>query len=360
VDRIRFALSIPAIFFRGRKCGSHLTVFLLFGGVALALALPMLVHREAGPDAWTLWTAYARADNCDFWSPLSRSRSSYECTAYILRPSGINIDNAWLYGCLCNLVLTVLPFFFFRGVSLSVLVVMLVWSVVRGFFLENLTKEILVGGVTVIILLAALWRRPVVGIIVAALAYGVMIRSYWVLVVVAWYGLVVIRPRLNVKRFLLILPVFYFCVALVVHELTGGTLTGFRQSSNEMRILGEEGARSLIVPLLSGGDLMSQVLDTLLVLLRLVFPVELIVLSGLQQAIFVALAIITTLLCTRAFFDHFGQRTALPLLAFPIAFLMIQAIFEPDFGSFARHFSMVAPIAFGGIGMWLTEQRKVW
>ena len=60
----------------------------------------------------------------------------------------------------------------------------------------------------------------------------------------------------------------------------------------------------------------------------------------------------------RKFLARPPGRGSLPLLAFPIAFLMVQAIFEPDFGSFARHFSMVAPLSFAGLGLWLRERQE--
>ena len=77
------------------------------------------ILRDPGPDAMTLWSSYARADNCNFWNPFSPDRSSYECSAFLLRPTGINLTNAWAYGMFCNFFLTAIPVVVFRRMPLT-------------------------------------------------------------------------------------------------------------------------------------------------------------------------------------------------------------------------------------------------
>ena len=77
--------------------------------------MPLLIPRDPGPDAMTLWSSYARADNCNFWNPFSPDRSSYECSAFLLRPTGINLTNAWAYGMFCNFFLTAIPVVVFQA-----------------------------------------------------------------------------------------------------------------------------------------------------------------------------------------------------------------------------------------------------
>jgi hypothetical protein len=36
---------------------------------------------------------------------------------------------------------------------------------------------------------------------------------------------------------------------------------------------------------------------------------------------------------------------------------LVQGLFEPDFGSFARHFSMVVPVLFVGLGLQLRSKK---
>lgn len=350
-------LALPAVSIRGRRVDKFAAALVLIGGIIFSLLVPSLVHREAGPDALTLWASYSRADNCDFWSPFSGSRSSYECTAYILRPTGINLDNAWIYGGLCNFLLIFLPITFFKRIPISIFLTMVAWTVIRGFFLENLTKEIIVGATVIAMLIGARGRFAPIAVISIAALYGIAIRPYWVLVAAAALGLIIVRKHLTRTRFFLLLPLLYVVIAIAISLVLGMTMTGFRQASNEMRILGEEGSRTLIMSVLNGTDIISQALDTSIIFFRLLFPIEVIILSGPHQLVFTATSSYTAVYLLRAFLsNHPVPRSALPCLAFSTSFLVVQAVFEPDFGSFARHFSMVAPIAFCGIGAWLREK----
>ncbi|MDF9880014.1 hypothetical protein OKW12_001182 [Pseudomonas silensiensis] len=152
------AISLPSIEFRGRKLDSPISFLILLCGLFLSIAMPLLMHRDPGPDAMTLWTSYVRSDNCNFWNPFSPDRSSYECSAYLLRPTGINLTNAWAYGMLCNLFLTSIPIFIFKRIPITIFLTLCLWGVVRSFFLDNLTKEIIVSVAVIAILFFLLFE----------------------------------------------------------------------------------------------------------------------------------------------------------------------------------------------------------
>ena len=165
---------------RGKKLDSYVSFLILFTGLFLSVAMPLLVPRAPGPDAMTLWSSYARADNCNFWNPFSPDRSSYECSAFLLRPTGIDLTNAWAYGMFCNFFLTAIPVVVFRRMPLAIFGTLCLWGIVRSFFLENLTKEIIVSVAVLSILLSSLTRKYRGGFFLSAV-YGVLIRPYWIL-----------------------------------------------------------------------------------------------------------------------------------------------------------------------------------
>ena len=57
-------LKLPCIEFRGKRLDSYVSFLILFTGLFLSVAMPLLIPRDPGPDAMTLWSSYARADNC--------------------------------------------------------------------------------------------------------------------------------------------------------------------------------------------------------------------------------------------------------------------------------------------------------
>ncbi len=356
------AISLPSIEFRGRKLDSPISFLILLCGLFLSIAMPLLMHRDPGPDAMTLWTSYVRSDNCNFWNPFSPDRSSYECSAYLLRPTGINLTDAWAYGMLCNLFLTSIPIFIFKRIPITIFLTLCLWGVVRSFFLDNLTKEIIVSVAVIAILFFSFSKRYRAGFFLSALFYGVLIRPYWILFSLVWVGVCVMKKHVSRFSFFVMLFMFYLVIATAIQLLVGYSVSSIRASNNEQRTLGEEGSKSLIVSWINGGDFVSQAVDSMSIFFRLSFPVELILLSGLGQIIFVVLMMMTSLLMFKMMTSsHYKGSTIEPkvkeLIAIPLSFLLVQGLFEPDFGSFARHFSMVVPVLFLGLGLQLRSKK---
>ncbi len=251
-------LKLPRIEFRGRTFDSSISFLILFTGLFLSVAMPLLVPRDPGPDAMTLWSSYARADNCNFWNPFSPDRSSYECSAFLLRPTGINLTNAWAYGMFCNFFLTAIPVVVFRRMPLTIFGTLCLWGIVRSFFLENLTKEIIVSVAVLSILLSALTRKYRGGFFLSAVIYGVLIRPYWILFSLSWVGVCVMKKYVSRFTFFLMLFLFYLAVAMAIQLALGFPVSSIRASNNELRTAGEEGSKSLIVSWLSGSDFVSR------------------------------------------------------------------------------------------------------
>jgi hypothetical protein len=125
---------------------------------------------------------------------------------------------------------------------------------------------------------------------------------------------------------------------------------------NENRVIGTVGSRSVIVPLLSSQYPAAQAVNAFLTFLRLAFPLELLALGALPQIAFIVIMpftfiwMVRSILRTAASCDPRMIQAGKVALA-PFAFLMIEGIFEPDFGSFARHFSMVSPLVFSAMAL---------
>ncbi|WKV95291.1 hypothetical protein PYV50_13695 [Pseudomonas sp. H22_DOA] len=231
-------LKLPCIEFRGKKLDSYVSFLILFTGLFLSVAMPLLVPRAPGPDAMTLWSSYARADNCNFWNPFSPDRSSYECSAFLLRPTGINLTNAWAYGMFCNFFLTAIPVVVFRRMPLAIFGTLCLWGIVRSFFLENLTKEIIVSVAVLSILLSSLTRKYRGGFFLSAVIYGVLIRPYWILFSLSWVGVCVMKKYVSRMTFFLMLFMFYLAVAMAIQLALGFPVSSIRASNNELRTAG--------------------------------------------------------------------------------------------------------------------------
>lgn len=349
-------LTVPVILVNNKRFSSGVSFLIIFIGMVFAVCMALVVNKVPGPDAVTLWNAYGRADNCNFWNPFSSERSSYECSAYLLRAAGMSLDNAWVYGISCNLLLTALPIIFFRRIPITIFIMLCLWGAVRSFFLEPLTKEIIVGLTVVVILLFSFSKQYKLGFFLSAITYGVLIRPYWVLFAVTWLGVDLLKSRVTKSNITLFLFVYYVAVVIAIQAILGYAVSSIRAGNNEMRIIGEEGSKTIIVPWFQGGDFVSQALDLLAIFFRLTFPFEVVVLSGPSQVVFLMLMAVTSFhilinITRRELQGDQCMKKVKDLSCIPLSFLMTQALFEPDFGSFARHFAMVVPILFCALGL---------
>lgn len=224
--------------------------------------MPLLIPRDPGPDAMTLWSSYARADNCNFWNPFSPDRSSsYECSAFL--PAAHRDQPDQRLG--LRDVLQLLPHGDPGGGVSAHAAGDLRHPVPVGcgafVFLENLTKEIIVSVAVLSILFSALTRKYRGGFFLSAVIYGVLIRPYWILFSLSWVGVCVMKKYVSRFTFFLMLFLFYLAVAMAIQLALGFPVSSIRASNNELRTAGEEGSKSLIVSWLSGSDFVSQALD---------------------------------------------------------------------------------------------------
>ena len=90
------------------------------------------------------------------------------------------------------------------------------WGIVRSFFLENLTKEIIVSVAVLSILLSSLTRKYRGGFFLSAVIYGVLIRPYWILFSLSWVGVCVMKKYVSRFTFFLMLFMFYLAVAMAI------------------------------------------------------------------------------------------------------------------------------------------------
>ncbi|WP_128596430.1 hypothetical protein [Paraburkholderia kirstenboschensis] len=126
----------------------------------------------------------------------------------------------------------------------------------------------------------------------------------------------------------------------------GETLDFARQMVNESRDPSEVG--SLIVQIIPGGNMVSDVTNAMLILGTFLLPLPL-VLSGVATQ---TIGGICTFFTLASMFSRYQRRGAVAApdrfeklcFCFIVSFLATQAIFEPDYGSFLRHLSPISPL----------------
>ena len=234
-------------------------------------------------------------------------------------------------------------------------------------YLAQYSKEFVSLGIAVLVLLLPRTRWAELLIVLAMLAYAANMRPYWAIVA----GLYV-AGRLLLPRVRGLLPVaalvFAFYVALQIgfNTVLGESLSYPRVSVNQVRADVNDSVGSLIVDVLPDTVLL-QSPDAFVMFLSLIAPwplvlggsVTYLVMAGVLVVLWGLVAVsIRRLQRERAARsgrrDDTGRYLSAPLaersprperaVALLLALVVVQAIFEPDYGSYVKHLSPVLPL----------------
>jgi len=217
-------------------------------------------------------------------------------------------------------------------------------------YLAQYSKE---GLILVLVGLLVLLPRHVAAELVfvaAACLYAAGVRPYWFMVVALYIAL---RVVLHVGRrpwmvpALLVLAMFGFAIAVAV--LMGGDLDQFRSDVNQARA-NSDLAQTLIPTFVPGSGPLIGGLNGLVSLAILVVPVPLLLdPSPIYLGFAVVIACLWVLLVpvVRRGMVQGWFRRDVPLaraMALLIAMLTVQAVFEPDYGSYIKHLTPLLPL----------------
>ena len=221
------------------------------------------------------------------------------------------------------------------------------WLFDQTVYIGMLSKEIVISLAVLLLLMCKDSRFIVLIFIACSSIIAIYFRSYWAITLVPTLALYFGPPFFRRLPFLMTLAVFVFaCVAVDFRIQYGEALDFARQMVNETRDPTE--VASLIVQFIPGGNMVSDVTNAMLILSTFLFPLPLI-LSGVATQTIGGICTFFTLV---PMFSRYrvwkvsGEPYRFEKLCFCFAFsfLMTQAIFEPDYGSFLRHLSPISPL----------------
>lgn len=227
-------------------------------------------------------------------------------------------------------------------------------AVYLGFY----GKDVFLVPIAAIALAGSRRVRIDVLLLVAMLLYALLFRTYWVLIAAAYIALRMARGRRGRwKITLLVMLLVLMAYALAIAFIVGVNPDHYRSIVNETRLTSADAA-SAILPFVPGESLPVGLVNVLVTLPFLVFPVPLLLIgSGYHAALFVAISLLWLL-----FFVGVRRQTCAQLalkgvvdldsearsfqraIALVLALLTVQALFEPDYGSALRHLTPFLPI----------------
>jgi hypothetical protein len=334
-----------------------------FAGVACTLSL---VARRFLPERFLLDDYHIKLA---VESPMAgeEKSQSFRNVAAVYRVLGLGYDPA--IDALLTMVVFALAVFAaarwaelarFGVVGVSVLAICFLCAVV---YLAQYSKE----SIPILLVLLLMTMPRHIGaelcFVAAAIGYGALFRQYWFFVAgfyIVWRFL--LTKTRNPIWMLATAATLYWLLELTFQNVLGKGLTAFREVVNDSRV----GATvaSLIVDPLAAGDWPSMVPSAVLMLLGLLVPVQLFLsgnafhmLSGAMIAFLWITAFTRILgakrgpragaavdLHTRTKMESNRSLRATRAAALLLAVVLVQAIFEPDFGSYLKHLTPLLPL----------------
>lgn len=346
-----------------RSLGAHAQFLAIaFAGVACTLSL---VARRILPERFLLDDYHIKLA---IESPMAgeEKSQSFRNIAAVYRVLGLGYDPAM--DALLTIAVFALAVFAagrwaeiarFGGVGVSVLAICFLCAVV---YLAQYSKEAI--PVLLVLLLMTMPRHIGAELVFVAVAvgYAALFRQYWFFVAAFYilWRLLLTKTR-NPAWILAAVAVLYSLLEVTFQNFLGQGLTSFREIVNDSR----EGApvASLIVDPLAGNGF-SMVPSAVLLLLGLLVPVQLFlsgnafhILSGAMIA-FLWITAFTGIFrakrgpragAAREFpartkMDSNRSLRATRAAALLLAVVLVQAIFEPDFGSYLKHLTPLLPL----------------
>jgi hypothetical protein len=234
----------------------------------------------------------------------------------------------------------------------------LTFLVLGGVFLTWYSKDVFTLPVVIMTLLVIKFNPGRWWLIVATMAvYAAVFRTYWFLIAAVTAGLIVFayRRRLSARRYLIRLfglsQVFLVIFCLAAPLVLGRSANTFRSDLNANRE-GALDAVTIISPFVAGDSPVMSYINAVFTQVSLLIPWPLLM-KGSQYVLYAVgiFAVWMTLLVTTvrgwkrlSQKDRHGIHLGLSVLW---AMLTVQAIFEPDYGSYLRHLTPMLPLILG-------------
>lgn len=225
-------------------------------------------------------------------------------------------------------------------------------------YLAQYSKETLSLMVVLLLLITPKWRAAEVFFLAACVTYAVFVRPYWGIVAILYLFWRFVLPRIrNPFMILGLIVAIYAAIEFVFVIYVGESLSSERQSVNVFRSSQDVG--TLIVPPIPISGILAGP-AAVVMFACLVFPVQLVLDGGISHqisaAIIVSLWTVAAWGAIRLFAagessgrqqagaDASRNLRARRAVALLLAFVMVQALFEPDYGSYIKHLTPLLPL----------------
>jgi len=308
--------------------------------------------------------------------------SSYRNTAGFFALLGLNENaNPWLVRVVCY-SLAFIPLVIAQRTGKArcdwrPYAILAVWNVILAIYLGQYSKDVIaILLVGMILFLSGKGRLGMLLVIIIVASYALFFRIYWFLALAYFLSLYLIW-KVSART---IYKILFFILALICifysnHLFTGQYLSDARFNINITRGGSlDPDAVTLIDNIVENSSILSDLTNTIIAWIMLLFPFYLFRIAGFHHIVFAIWEMVNVIVFARivqalaqssksgrenkAQSPRWSDPRVRTAIFWCIAFSLTQGSFEPDFGSFARHQIILLPMYFFVLLMWFDRTHK--
>jgi hypothetical protein len=227
-------------------------------------------------------------------------------------------------------------------ISFFTFALVVIYSGIAMVYLSTYSKD-LVLFLIVVFPFVFLEKRSLIIWTLFVIFYAYFFRTYWFVSIALFWGLKLFIIKFP-KRFLLLIPFVYLAMNFVYHYIFGVSITLIRTETNLNRDV--EFGQTMIKTYIEGNNVFLESLNSIVTLLFFIVPIPLFL---LLKPFYVILTLLITILFynfLRFYVKESNNKHYENIFSFVISFVLVQSLFEPDYGSFVRHLSPLYPLIF--------------
>lgn len=226
-----------------------------------------------------------------------------------------------------------------------------VYSAIGMVYLATYSKDLFLYSF-VILPFIFLEKKKIILWTILVLIYAYFFRMYWLLVISSFWVIKLYFIK-SIPRLIIAIVGFFFTIALLFELVLGISLSSFRDAANMIRT--EDEAQTMIQTYITGEAFVTEGFNAIVTLFFLIIPIPLFLfLKPFYVLMFFLIAFIFYYFFKflRKNIEDISYQNVYSLI---ISMLLVQSLFEPDFGSFLRHLSPFYPLLF----IFLTKKQNL-
>jgi hypothetical protein len=229
-----------------------------------------------------------------------------------------------------------------KYISLFSYALIVIYSAIAMVYLATYSKD-LVLFLIVVVPFVFLEKKSLIIWTVFVIFYAYIFRTYW-FVSIALFWFIKFFIVQSPKRFLILVPVIYLIINIIYHYVFGTSIALIREGANTDRDI--ESGQTVIKTYIQGNNVLLESLNSIVTLIFLIVPIPLFLLLKPFYIILTVLISVFFFNFIKLYIKEHKNNDYTNIFSFVISFMLVQSLFEPDYGSFVRHLSPLYPLIF--------------